>query len=374
MMKLKHTFILLLLPLLLLTAAFQDFEPIGQPTNPLASISFPPPIYLMRGQMPIYGTANMPDMIGYYIEFRALGSDFTTQEDTSGWTPATLPVNTAIVNGLLGTWDTTLVNDGAYEIRLTVITRTETIYSRVSPLRIENNPPPFIQLPGVPVVTQEVVLPTFAPPPTAVSTNPTVTPINVNVNVRSGDSTAYPTVGSLLVGDTANILGRSSRGSGWWYILLPNNRQGWVSPDVVLENGDLSNIPFVDPPPIPATPTPVPPTAAPFPDATISNVRFDRAIKQNESFQVIVTVYNNSAVSLPQVTVACNFTPMNAFFSAPLGGLGPFSQIDVAIVAQLTSGGGSNVTANCAVDVNNLVQETNEQNNYFNLTSFLAAP
>ena len=103
-------------------------------------------------------------------------------------------------------------------------------------------------------------------------------------------------------------------------------------------------------------------------------MRFDHSLKQGEDFQILVAVYNQSPIPLPRVSVACNFTPMNQFFNTFVDGLIPFGQVEVAIPARLDSGGGSNVTANCAIDVNSLVTEINEQNNFFNLTTALAAP
>lgn len=376
-MNVRRVFVLLLPLLILATAAFQSFDPVPSTTvDPNVNITFPPPIYLLRGDVEIRGSANSPSLIGHYIEYRELNADFTPVAGTTGWTPATLPSNSAVADGVLGVWDTTQVDDGAYEIRLAVIGSGGTTYARVSPLRVENNPPPFVII-EPPVFPTQITIPQPTQPviqPTAVPTNPQVSPINVNVNVRGGDSTAYPTVGSLNQGQTADIIGRSSRGSGWWYIRLSNGRQGWVSPDVVAETGDLSNIPFVDPPPVPATATPIPPTASPLPDLTISSVRFDRPIKEDENFQVFVTVFNNSANGVGPFSVACNFTPQNTFVSSQVNSLGGFTQIDVAITARLETGGGANTTANCAVDVNNLIPEANETNNFFNLTSVLAPP
>ncbi len=88
-----------------------------------------------------------------------------------------------------------------------------------------------------------------------------------------------------------------------------------------------------------------------------------------QAFQIFITVRNNSGVSLPNVSVACNFTPQNQIFGGQSGTLPPNGQVDIAITAQLDSGGGANTTANCAVDVNNLVAESNETNNFFNLTA-----
>jgi hypothetical protein len=106
----------------------------------------------------------------------------------------------------------------------------------------------------------------------------------------------------------------------------------------------------------------------------ITNVRFDRSLVQGENFQIFVTVRNESSVALPAINVACNFRPVNQIFANQLGGLGAFQQTDVAITARLDSGGGNNVTAECAADLNNLVVESNEGNNFFNLTTFLANP
>ncbi len=89
---------------------------------------------------------------------------------------------------------------------------------------------------------------------------------------------------------------------------------------------------------------------------------------------MIVTVRNLTGVFAPQFSVACNFTPQNEFFSAFIDGLGGNSQLDVSMVARLDNGGGENTTANCAVDVNQLVAEVNDSNNFFNLSQNLDNP
>ena len=85
-----------------------------------------------------------------------------------------------------------------------------------------------------------------------------------------------------------------------------------------------------------------------------------------------MTVVNNSTVPLPSVSVACNFTPINNYFSTTLSGLPPFGQTDVSIPATIHVPGFTTgqqvVTANCAVDVNNLVAESDESNNYKSLS------
>jgi chitinase len=86
----------------------------------------------------------------------------------------------------------------------------------------------------------------------------------VNANVRQGDSTIYPVIGSLLNGSTAPIIGISNTGSGWYYIQLPNGTRGFISPTTVTAFGNTVGVPPVAPPP---PPTPIPSTATPIPIA-----------------------------------------------------------------------------------------------------------
>src|SRR5690606_16928492 len=72
---------------------------------------------------------------------------------------------------------------------------------------------------------------------------------NTNANIRSGDSTGFPVIGSLRRGQTVEIVGVSSRGTGWFVITLPDDRQGWVADFVVtVTSGDIDELPEVDPP------------------------------------------------------------------------------------------------------------------------------
>jgi hypothetical protein len=370
--------LLILLLILLSAAGFQPVEPPGQTLDPNANISWPPPIYVLRGEFTVRGTANVPNMTSYFIEFRALNDDLTPADDTVPWNPAILPARGPVIDDVLGVWNTSVTPDGPYELRLTItVSGGPPVHARVSPLRVENEPPPFAITPTVPVIPTLVPqtvppqeLPTLVPTPTAFSLTPEAVAVT-NGNVRAGDNTGYPVVGSLVVNQRVPVVGRSSTGSGWWYIELPNGRRGWVAPSVVQVSGDLRSVPFVNPP---ATPTPVASPTPELPDAVLTGVRFDREIREGQNFQVIVTVRNESTVPLPRVSVACNFTPQNEFFSTFIDGLPPFGQTEVALAARLDEGGGENTTANCAVDVNNLVAEINENNNFFNLTDRLRNP
>ncbi|MCC6613319.1 MAG: SH3 domain-containing protein [Anaerolineae bacterium] len=256
-----------LLLLLALAAHAQD-------VNPDANISWPPPVYVLRGQVEIRGTVDVANMTSYFLEFRALGDNLEPDEDLPP-EPATLPSSTVVQDGVLGIWDTTQAEDGLYELWLTVnISGGQAIQHQVSPLRVENEPPPFAVLPTQPapvpqpVVTQEPVAPS----------GPTATIAVASANVRSGDSTDYPVLLALPSGTVLPVLGISNRGTRWYQVTLPDGRAGWVAPSVVSLSGDTSGLPSIQPPPIPATRTPTPtPTPAANADLVAGIVVLDPA-------------------------------------------------------------------------------------------------
>jgi hypothetical protein len=81
--------------------------------------------------------------------------------------------------------------------------------------------------------------------------DPTVT-ASVNANVRSGPSTAYDTVGSLMLGQTATIVGRNDAYT-WWYIAYPGVSGGyaWIAGSVVTSACVPSVVQVVAAPPLP---------------------------------------------------------------------------------------------------------------------------
>ncbi|NDJ59546.1 MAG: hypothetical protein GYB67_00385 [Chloroflexi bacterium] len=254
---------LLLLALAIVPAAAQDNGDDVPLVNPNANISFPPPVYVLRGAVDLRGSANLPNMTNYFVEFRQLNDDLTSNEEGI-WSPALLASARAVQDDVLGSWDTANTMDGLYELRLTVNVTApgQPVFFVVSPVRIENEPPPFVQVvpTTTPLATQAVFpVPTTAVPPTAAPTEDLTPRIVMDVargNVRSGDSTLYPIVAGLSAGQTAVILGISSRGTGWFLIDLGNERTGWVSGEIVDTTGSLVNLPRIVPPPVPVTPTP----------------------------------------------------------------------------------------------------------------------
>lgn len=235
-------------------------------SNPNVVISFPPPVYVLRGEVEVRGTVNLPNLANYFLEFRPLDSETMLPfSEEAPWLPASLPETGTILDDVLATWDTLTVEDGLYELRLTAnVSRQGPVHFRVSPLRVENVLPPFLTpdqvfqpTPTTGVIISQptptsggivIVRPTLAATPTSISNDPIVT-ANLDSNVRSGDSTSYPVVGSLPSGFTAPVLGISNTGSGWYYIELNNGRRGFISPTVVQVSGNLANVQRIAPPP-----------------------------------------------------------------------------------------------------------------------------
>ncbi len=278
--------ILALLTLIPLASGQDDAELITsvnpETVNPAAHISFPPPVYVVRDSVDIRGTVNWDIMRNFFIEFRplVLGMMMDEGEQNPQWFPATLPRIEAVEDDVLGSWNTATLQDGLYEIRLTINTGGDTPeYVRVSPIRVENSPPSFVAeeqvaaAPMEPEAEQETMAededmdeqeamtePEEEAPP---DTSPRVI-ATVNSNVRAGDSTQYAVIGHLLEGQSALVKGISSFGTNWYYIELANGRNGFIFPGIVRTEGDFEDLPRINPPPLPPTPVPIP-TAVPPP-------------------------------------------------------------------------------------------------------------
>ena len=295
--------------------------------NPQANISFPPPVYVVRDSVEIRGTVTLDNLRNFFIQFRQLVLDETESDEEAPWFPATVHHTQPVTDDVLGLWNTFTAEDGLYELRLTVNTDSETPeYVRISPIRVENNVPEFLQTddetetaeaaesdePSEAEADPEEADPEEAEPdppeatPTPEDTTPRVT-AQYESNVRAGDSTQHHIAGFLATGQEARILGISSRGTGWYYIELPNGRTGFIHPGIVTAAGDLSNLRRIQPPPAPLpTPVPIIPTAAPAaqppqpaPASSSANLVMENNVVINphpavcgEAYRIEVTVRN----------------------------------------------------------------------------------
>lgn len=315
-------FLIIVMLLLVPLALGQDGNSLIEPydemmVNPDVNISFPPPVYVVRDSIDIRGTVNLPNILSFFVEFRPLvidmmDSDVQAEEP---WSPATLPQRSSVVDGILGTWNTMMARDGLHELRLKINTGDGPQYVRLSPIRVENNPPSFVEEMAQTEVEEqmEVEEPEEAPDPPvepepveeALDDSPRVV-AQVNSNVRAGDNTFYQVVGFLLEGTSAKVLGTSSRGTSWYFIELDSGVRGFIHPNIVRAEGDLSNLERIAPPPLPPTPIPIPtaipvaaPPAAPAAPASGPNLVFGEIRMEphpatcNETYTIHVTVQNN---------------------------------------------------------------------------------
>lgn len=275
----------------------------AQNDNPDVVISSPPVVSLLRGIVPIEGTANVPEQTGYFIQYRALDDNLDPigGEDAL-WSPATTLVRAPVQDDLLGEWDTTIVPDGLYQLQLVVNSASgEPARYTVAAVRVQNEDIAFAggRFEG------EAVAAAITPTPVAVGLTPTPTLIatptprgvtataTIQANVRLGDSTIYPSVGFLEVGETVPVIGRSGR-STWVFVRLDDGTEGFMSPSTLRINGELIDVPVVDVPPPPFTPT-FTPSPTPVVQANLIAAEFRLSENNpdcNEVFEVIVVVQN----------------------------------------------------------------------------------
>lgn len=134
-----------------------------------------------------------------------------------------------------------------------------------------DTPLPPTPIPATPTPAEP---PTNTPPPATPTPQPkpqVVITLN-NLNMRSGPSTSYPSIGRAAAGQRFDITGRNAD-SSWWQICCVSGKNAWVSAQYVRTEGDASGVEVVkdvSPPPTqpprptarPTTP-PAPPTAPP---------------------------------------------------------------------------------------------------------------
>jgi len=176
----RKTAIILALGLLLLAA------PLGQivQSQSLGQITSPRDRAAVRGLVPIEGSATHPQFQKYEIHFGP--------EPNPGnqWTPiAGSPFTVPVVQGRLGLWDTTIIPDGIYSLRLRLVrldgnydeyivrgiqvlntqpTETPTPAATPTPAEPTDTPAPTVTVViGVPTVVSPTPRPTSTEVPTA---------------------------------------------------------------------------------------------------------------------------------------------------------------------------------------------------------------
>jgi hypothetical protein len=368
----------------------------AETVDPNANISWPPPVYVVRGQFDIRGSANLPNQTNYFVEYRPYAPTLTLAEETQPWFPVSLPSNAAVQNDVLATWDTTVAPDGVYELRLTVnVSSGAPVLSLVYPVRVENVPPPFAVIPTIaaptlappqliPTLTLPPQLPTQPPPPTAAPTQdntPRATISTANANIRTGDTTFHNVIGSQPQGTVLTIIGVSANNTGWFQVQLPDGRIGWVAPSVVNVSGNVNGVPRVQPPPPPITPTPTQPPATATP---ITSANLVAGIVQlsnsnpdcNETFTVGLDVANlgSGATSGSGVVSLQDTARGGTVTETTIGGfpvLNPGQTFRVNMPVTVDTFYDEDHTIVLTIDAQNQIPETNENDNRQTITYHL---
>ncbi len=124
----------------------------------IAAITSPTSNAVIQGVAPITGSADHP-------AFQFFVVDIAPEPNPANvWSTVGATHNTPVVNGLLETWDTTLVPDGSYTIRLRVV-RLDGNYSEIFARQV--------------VVSNAQPIPTDTPETQQETPTPTVTPTNL---------------------------------------------------------------------------------------------------------------------------------------------------------------------------------------------------
>lgn len=135
----------------------------------LAVINDPASNGVVRGSVQIIGSADHPSFQFYAIEF--------SPEPVTGdqWQIVGATHNTLVINGVLETWDTTLIPDGSYTLRLRVV-RLDGNYSEAfsQQIVVSNTQPLPTDTPAAPTPVEELVPSSPTDTPTPLPPTPTV--------------------------------------------------------------------------------------------------------------------------------------------------------------------------------------------------------
>lgn len=252
-------------------------------------ILWPPPVTEVWGTGDVIGTASVPGMAYYYLEYLPLNADLSLPQNAP-WLPVTIAISQPVINGTLATLDTTIVEDGLYALRLVVNTVDgQTFTDVVSPVRVSNErftnvteriveqTLAALEAAGILVPTPQPTPEPPAPPPGPPLAFPNAGLTAANVRYCDMvDNDRCPVTGSLGL-NGAVVLALSSNGTGWYQLRLESGLVGWVSPTVVTIVGDQSTLPRIAPPaPLPPPPPPgiVVPTGIAISGATVCNQQF----------------------------------------------------------------------------------------------------
>ena len=176
-------FVALVLVLTALAHTPQEGVAAPLPQEMVLNITYPPEGTVLSGQVTIQGTATHPNFYSYGLLY-ASGSRVTADTSWRLDDPIAWDMRTMVVNGVLGTWDTTKVPNGPYVLALVVYENgNDTPFVHfVNNLMVQNEeatPTPEVEATATPEEGTGVIEPetggTLPPPPT-IQQPPTATP------------------------------------------------------------------------------------------------------------------------------------------------------------------------------------------------------
>lgn len=150
--------ILAFLPILSLLLAAQDAAPIA--------ITSPAPGEAVRGQLNIIGSTNAPDFVSAQLDFSYASAEAGT------WFPLQA-LSQSVFDSPLYTWDTTMITDGDYILRLRVFLADGSFQEVTVPITLQNDVAPATPTP-MPTSTPDP-LTLLMPTPFLLAASPTPT-------------------------------------------------------------------------------------------------------------------------------------------------------------------------------------------------------
>jgi hypothetical protein len=134
-----------------------DAPPVTDPSQVQVAIVDPPDGMQVSGVVPVFGSANVPEFASYELQYGE------SHDPGAFSTPIYGPVGGPVVNGQLGQWDTTGLQNGPHTLRLLVRDQRGGQFEARVRVFVENRPPEEPTLEPTPTWTPEVIVPTETP-------------------------------------------------------------------------------------------------------------------------------------------------------------------------------------------------------------------
>ena len=109
------------------------------------------PVYnTVRGTVELQGSANIPDQQWYFVEV----APYDPASPATAWTPIVSPSFAAVSDASLGSWNTLILTDGFYQLRLHAVNGAmESVFYTLAPILV-NNDGDLVNLEAVAVIDQ----------------------------------------------------------------------------------------------------------------------------------------------------------------------------------------------------------------------------